>query len=139
MLVEADGARQRPVKMPGPGEPVVPDDSNLVVTVVGLDALGREIGPDSVHRPELLRAFAGADVITTEVIVRLLTDDAAGLKGVPASSACAALLTRIGPDSEEEARHIAERLLSRRPGRIGRAVLANLRRQEYVAVRPSCS
>lgn len=40
VLVEADGSRRLPVKVPGPNEPVVPKNSDMVLSVLGLSALG---------------------------------------------------------------------------------------------------
>ncbi len=39
VVVEADGSRMLPVKAPGPHEPVIPNGTTLLVTVVGIDAL----------------------------------------------------------------------------------------------------
>lgn len=40
VLVEADGSRRLPVKAPGPGEPVIPDNSDMILCLAGLSALG---------------------------------------------------------------------------------------------------
>ncbi|MCC8026194.1 MAG: putative selenium-dependent hydroxylase accessory protein YqeC [Clostridium sp.] len=41
VLVEADGSKRLPLKVPGPGEPVIPWNANLVLCVFGLSALGQ--------------------------------------------------------------------------------------------------
>ncbi len=38
VLVEADGSRRLPVKVPGPNEPVVPKNSDMVLCVLGLSS-----------------------------------------------------------------------------------------------------
>ncbi len=43
VLIEADGARCLPFKVPKPWEPVIPDETTDVVLVIGLDAVGRKI------------------------------------------------------------------------------------------------
>lgn len=43
VLVEADGSRRLPFKVFGPGEPVLPDNTDLVVAVAGITALGRPV------------------------------------------------------------------------------------------------
>lgn len=58
VVVEADGARQRPFKAPAPYEPVVPATATLLVSVIGADALGRVIA-DQCHRPLRVAALAG--------------------------------------------------------------------------------
>lgn len=52
VLVEADGSRRLPLKVPGTNEPVVPGNCNMVLSVYGLSVLGREAGP-LCFRPEL--------------------------------------------------------------------------------------
>jgi probable selenium-dependent hydroxylase accessory protein YqeC len=56
VLVEADGSNRLPVKAPASWEPVVPDGTDLVIGVVGLDALGWAMDGKTVHRPELFSA-----------------------------------------------------------------------------------
>ncbi|MEZ4706390.1 MAG: selenium cofactor biosynthesis protein YqeC [Caldilineaceae bacterium] len=55
LLVEADGSKRRPIKAPAAYEPVIPPSTTVLVTVMGLDAVGRPINAEFVHRPELLR------------------------------------------------------------------------------------
>lgn len=50
ILCEADGAAGRPLKSHGEGEPVIPGCSTLVLLVAGIDAVGRLVSSDSVHR-----------------------------------------------------------------------------------------
>jgi len=50
VLVEADGARRRPLKIPRPGEPVLPLGTNRVLVVYGADAFDAELGEENVHR-----------------------------------------------------------------------------------------
>ena len=45
ILVEADGSKHRPVKIPAEWEPVIPECADLVIGVIGLDCLGK-----SIHR-----------------------------------------------------------------------------------------
>jgi len=59
VLVEADGSKRLPIKAPAPYEPVVPDGTDLVVGVVGLDALGWPMDDRTVHRPERFAAVTG--------------------------------------------------------------------------------
>ena len=51
VLVEADGAKGRPLKYPAAHEPVIPPCSGCTVVVAGLDALGRTIA-EAVFRSE---------------------------------------------------------------------------------------
>lgn len=74
LLVEADGSRGLPIKAPGPHEPVIPPGTDVVLGVIGLDALGMPIDDDHVFRPERLSEVTGAkagEPITTDIIALL--------------------------------------------------------------------
>jgi probable selenium-dependent hydroxylase accessory protein YqeC len=58
-LVEADGARQRSLKLPAAHEPVIPSRSTLVVVVAALDVVGAPLDEGRVHRLELVREALG--------------------------------------------------------------------------------
>lgn len=58
LLIEADGAKRLPLKVPGEWEPVIPEFVDLVIGVVGMDALGEPIRK-TCHRPEKVAAFLG--------------------------------------------------------------------------------
>ena len=58
VLVEADGAKGRPLKYPAAHEPVIPPCSGRTVVVAGLDALGRTIA-EAVFRSELFIRATG--------------------------------------------------------------------------------
>ena len=102
ILVEADGSRQRPIKAPADHEPVIPGGTTKVVGVVGLDALGRGICSDSVHRPEyfsrLTRRVMG-DRIDEGAITKLIQEPEGLFKSVPDRSRKFVLLNKA--DSKE--------------------------------------
>lgn len=52
VLVEADGSRRLPLKYPNATEPVVPEDTDLILAVTGLSALGKDPAK-FCHRKEL--------------------------------------------------------------------------------------
>lgn len=60
VLVEADGAARRPIKGYAPYEPVIPSKTTALVPVLGLDAVGREVNEENVHRAELFVEQIGA-------------------------------------------------------------------------------
>ena len=41
MLVEADGSRRLPLKVPRAGEPVIPDNTDMILCLNGLTSLGK--------------------------------------------------------------------------------------------------
>lgn len=62
VLVEADGARGRSLKVPAPHEPVIPLSTTLLIVVCGLDVLGAPLDDGLVHRVELVSAATGIGV-----------------------------------------------------------------------------
>lgn len=74
VLIEADGARMRPIKAPADHEPVVPTQTTLLAGCIGLDCLDHPLDERIAHRPELLAALAGltpGDPITDQTLLRL--------------------------------------------------------------------
>lgn len=74
ILVEADGARRRPLKAPAINEPVLPLETKWCIAVFGLDSLGKKIDERIVHRwsraCELSKQQPGS-FITPETLIRL--------------------------------------------------------------------
>ena len=60
VLLEADGAKGKPLKAPAPHEPVIPPCTGAVVAVAGLDGLGSPIG-EAAFRPELYAGLLGVE------------------------------------------------------------------------------
>lgn len=58
VLNEGDGSAGRPLKLPAAHEPVIPVESDAVVGVAGLSAVGRPVR-EACHRPELVAALLG--------------------------------------------------------------------------------
>ena len=84
VLVEADGARMLPAKVPGEQEPVIPEQTQTVLSVYGLDAIGQKI-KDCCFRPELVSEVLGKDVeelLTEDDLVTLAISDDGGKKNV---------------------------------------------------------
>ncbi len=83
VLVEADGAKGKPLKFPAAHEPVIPPFSDAIFVVAGLDALFGRVD-QKVFRWESFCEATGlsADsLVTPEVFLRFFTDEAL-LKGV---------------------------------------------------------
>lgn len=59
VLVEADGARGRSLKVPAGHEPVLPASTARLVVVAALDVLGAPLDEVRVHRLDLVAAAAG--------------------------------------------------------------------------------
>ena len=76
VLVEADGSKCLPLKFPNASEPVIPGNTDEIVVVCGLNAIGQP-AKDVCHRLELVKACLGIEddtTITPEHIQKLVTD-----------------------------------------------------------------
>lgn len=119
VIVEADGARHCPVKAPGEHEPVIPAGTDSLVAVAGLDALGRKIS-DVSFRSELVCQVLDAcpeDVLTPEMLARLLTSPQGQRKALP-DGACFSVVLNKADDAglQAAARETAELIQSLCPG-----------------------
>ncbi len=127
VLVEADGAAGRPLKGPASHEPVIPETSTLVVPVVGASALGKPLGTDTAHRPEIVARLTGlslGDNITPEAVARLVLHPEGNTKGTPPSARVVPLINQVDtPAHAVLARQVAARLLAHG---LGRVVIAHL-------------
>lgn len=84
LLVEADGSRQKPVKVPADHEPVLFPVSDLVIGVLGMNSVGQRI-LEAAHRPEDVAAFLNTSVehrITEEDLEKIAESPLGLKKGV---------------------------------------------------------
>ncbi len=71
-LIEADGARCLPFKVPRPWEPVIPNEITDIVLVMGMDAEGKRIS-DTCYNPEGVADILGVPLetcLTREMMIR---------------------------------------------------------------------
>jgi probable selenium-dependent hydroxylase accessory protein YqeC len=100
VVAESDGSRRRPAKAPQWYEPVLASTVDLVICVIGADALDRTI-EDQCHRPLLVGAVLGCssyDRLTPERAAMLVTSDRGGRKDVPPSACFAVCVTKVNDD-----------------------------------------
>jgi molybdenum cofactor cytidylyltransferase len=72
LLIEADGARQKPLKAPAAHEPPIPRFSDMVIHVTGLRALGKPLHEEFVHRAEVFSQLSGlprGDTVTRKPLL----------------------------------------------------------------------
>lgn len=72
VLVKADGARKRLLKVPGPHEPVHPPQVDVCVLVLSLAAIGAAVNEQHVHRLELVRGITAERTITEKTLVDVI-------------------------------------------------------------------
>lgn len=96
-LVEADGARHLSLKAPARWEPVIPDQVDLVIVVVGLSVIGKPLNAETVFRHEIFSQLTGLhpeEPVQFEHILRMLNHPEGGLKGIPPRSRAAVVFNQ---------------------------------------------
>jgi probable selenium-dependent hydroxylase accessory protein YqeC len=98
VLVEADGARGRSLKLPAPHEPVIPSASTLVIVVAALDVLGEPLAEDRVHRLDRVAAAcakAPGEAVVAEDVARVLGDAGGYRARIPRKSRAGVFLNKV--------------------------------------------
>lgn len=86
ILCEADGSRHKPCKAPAAHEPVLLPDSDMVLAVAGMDALGRPLA-QACQRPQLaseLLVCSAEKIIDAQMLASLLLSEQGARKNVGA-------------------------------------------------------
>lgn len=108
VLIEADGARRLPLKAPAEHEPVILPETTHVLSVYGLDELGKRLD-EVCFRPELAAALLKKERtqrVTEEDIAVLASSERAGKKGCPGHAGYTVVLNKA--DSERLKRSALE-------------------------------
>ncbi len=138
LIVEADGAAGRPLKAPRPGEPVVPASATRVVAMAGLEALGKPMGHEHVHRMERFAEVAGVPpgaILSAKVLSRVFDHPAGLFQGAPEGARRTAFLNQLDLVADlREAHALARAILDRIEARVHEVVLGSLRRDRYFSV-----
>lgn len=134
LLIEADGARGCSLKAPAEYEPVLPSDCDLVVPMVGLDAIGEEITSSKIHRADVLKRLLNLtdrEEISVEHVVEVIRSSDGGLKDIPHTSDIRVLLNKADTNKDlENGSQIAEDLIQDR--RIRSVLLASVKEESPV-------
>ncbi len=115
VVIEADGSRMRPAKAPAPHEPVIPEDTTLLIVVAGIDALA---GPISLtcHRPERVCELLDVDrdsSLRPDQLAKLMCHPQGGLKSAPPNARICLLINKVeSPSEQTRAREVAACALS---------------------------
>lgn len=98
IVVEADGSRMRSLKAPESHEPVIPDCTTLVSPIVGADIFGERLTDERVHRAHIAADLLGArigDLVTPDMVSRLLLHPQGGAKGLPSGARLVPLINKV--------------------------------------------
>ncbi len=97
ILVEADGAKRKPIKASAEYEPVIPGLTTAVVGVIGMDALDMPAEDKYVHRVDIFCEITGVspgEIIDEKAIVNLIEHCDGLFKHTPVNSAKIVLLNK---------------------------------------------
>lgn len=98
ILVEADGAKRKSIKAPADHEPVIPENTDKTIGVIGIDSIEKKINEENVHRPKLFCEITNSkieEMIDEEKIYRLIENDKGLFKGTPIKSEKYILLNKV--------------------------------------------
>ncbi|MFO7773145.1 MAG: selenium cofactor biosynthesis protein YqeC [Dehalococcoidia bacterium] len=136
IIVEADGAAHRSLKAPNPTEPVIPDNTSLVIAVVGIDAVGCRLTEENVFRPQIVSKLLGmplGEVISSSAIAFLMTHHQGIIKGSPERARIVPFINKADLDEGlSKGRELADKILAMRHPQIERVVLGQAQSPEPV-------
>lgn len=134
LLIEADGARQKPLKAWAGHEPPLPSFVDHVLQVAGLAGLGKLLNDEFVHRPELFSKLSGLNIgepLTPESLIRVLAHVEGGLKNIPIGARVSTLLNQADtPELQSLAHGMVQPLLATYHS----VVISNLKEEKILAV-----
>jgi len=115
VIIEADGAAKRSFKAPLNHEPVIPPCTDIVITIVGVDIVGRPLTAKYVHRPERVAQLTGLKLgenVDCQTISKVLMHPDGSTRGKPVNASRIYILNKV--DNYRRtliAREIAQKLL----------------------------
>ncbi len=116
LLIEADGARQKVLKAPAEHEPAIPDFVDTVVVMAGLSGLGKPLSDEWVYEAERFKRIsesATQEIVTEEIITKVLAHEDGGLKNIPAKARRIVLLNQADtPELQAIGSRMAQNLRS---------------------------
>jgi probable selenium-dependent hydroxylase accessory protein YqeC len=132
MLVEADGAAGRSLKVHADHEPVVSPRADLVIGVIGADCLGAPLDDAHVHRSALLRERVGRPagaLVTAEDVAGIVLRPDGWLARVARECEVVAFVNQAAtPQAVAQARRLADALRASDAGhRLARVVIGDVR------------
>ncbi len=129
VICEADGSAQRPIKCPRESEPVFPAKTNVVIPVVGLDALGASIGSDMTFRNEYICNVTGlniGDILDENAIAKIVTNEKGIIQYAPENAIIIPFLNKIDLISTRSAIEVAKAILGKNHPQINYVVTGSI-------------
>jgi probable selenium-dependent hydroxylase accessory protein YqeC len=140
LIVEADGAAGRPVKAPAEHEPVIPSSATVVVSVAGLEAMGKPVDEETVFRPDRFEQVTGlsrGDRITPEALARLYSSPDGLFRGSPFTARQVAFLNKCDLLADEGmALQLACLIIEGDERPIDRVIIGSIKKGHYSIMNP---
>jgi probable selenium-dependent hydroxylase accessory protein YqeC len=115
LLNEADGARGMSLKMPREGEPVLMEEADYLVPVLGLDCVNKPLGPKTLFRWEMAAgrySLREGETLTPELAGELLLHPEGVCKGWRRGIEVIPFINKVDTERDDGlARQVAETLL----------------------------
>ncbi len=142
ILNEADGARSMSLKMPRDTEPVLMEGARYLVPVIGIDILGKPLGPATLFRWEMAMkrySLREDQVITPELAAQLLLHPQGVCKGWHAGMRIVPFINKADtPGLDRSALELTHALLASGEYPVERVVWGSLHthRSAFVVLQP---
>jgi probable selenium-dependent hydroxylase accessory protein YqeC len=111
ILIEGDGSKGKSIKGYADYEPVIPEWTDFIVTVVGMDIIGKKFSPDNVHRFEILKKILKKEehsVITSDDVTNAIKK--CYMAKLPPNKSNFLVLNKVSKKNYGEVEKIKERL-----------------------------
>ena len=134
VLIEADGAKGKPLKYPAPHEPVIPPFSGLVFVIAGLDSLFGQI-KEKVFRWDILKEkekLTGDEIISPEIFNSFFTNEVL-LKDI-GSKPCAIVLNKYDTFMQKKVLFRIAREIIKKTG-VERVIISSLAFRIFYEIR----
>ncbi|OGP60530.1 MAG: hypothetical protein A2V65_05495 [Deltaproteobacteria bacterium RBG_13_49_15] len=130
IIVEADGASQRPLKAPAPHEPVIPRSTGWTIGVAGLDGIGKPVEARWVFRPERFAELTNikmGEIVTEHSVAKALIHPEGIMKGSPRNARKIVFLNKADrPERVESGRKITSIIIAFGESTVERVVIGRL-------------
>lgn len=119
IIVEADGAKGKSFKAPTEYEPVLPKHNDIIVAIMGTDAMYKPIIDQYVHRPERILALLNGEpenqetILSKENIIRVYFHKSGLLKDVQKDQKVYILLNKVNKTREMDALQLANQMIQK--------------------------
>jgi len=114
----------------------MPQNTSLVIPIVGIDALGSRLNRENVFRPEIVSQLTGlplGSIISAEAITTLLTHPEGIIKGSPAHARIIPIINKMDlAQSLNTAENLASNILESGHPQIERVVLGQVQSERSV-------